>query len=133
MSTPVPMTPVLIVEDDASLAQAVCQHVDVWLPGARCRIAPNLREALGLIATQDPPFALAVVDLSLPDTRRYSLDAVHAIYELAHDLPIIICTGQEQQVDVRRYGVRTWIVKGVRFWPALKQAIEEVCAYALSS
>lgn len=123
--------PVLIVEDDDHLARAICCQVDRWIPEAVCRIAPNLREALGLIATQQPPFRVAVVDLSLPDTRQYSLDAVYAIYEADPTLPMIICTGIPQEADVKRYGVRTWLIKGVHFWPALHAALQEACADAI--
>jgi DNA-binding response OmpR family regulator len=53
----------LIVEDERSLAEDIKAYLEV--PGTRCAIAGNVREAMDHIV--DKPFDCVILDLGLPD------------------------------------------------------------------
>ena len=73
--------------------------------------APNLDAALGRLESEE--FDVAVVDLSLPDSR--ALATLHGVLPLAKALPLVVLTASDDDELLRlaaRAGVREFLVKG---------------------
>jgi len=86
---------VLVVEDEASIRELVCLHLQ--LAGLECRPIANGREALDLAS--DERFDLIVLDLMLP-----GLDGITVCRAIRrggpnHDTPILMLTARSDESD----------------------------------
>ena len=87
--TGVPM-PVLIVEDSASVTELLQERIE-QICGVACAVASTLADAERLLETPQANFAVAVVDLNLPDAREGAvIDRI-----LGAGIPSIVLTGSE--------------------------------------
>ena len=81
---------VLIVEDSPSVAELLQDRL-AGIAGARCQVAPTLAQARCLIEADGAQYAVAVLDLNLPDAREGAvLDLV-----LGAGIPSIVLTGSD--------------------------------------
>lgn len=81
---------VLIVEDSLSVAELLKERI-TEVCGAQCVVAPTLAAASSLIGAAARDFAVAVLDLNLPDAR----DGAVIDLILGAGIPSIILTGSE--------------------------------------
>lgn len=122
------MKPILIIEDESALASAVarvCQRL-----GRDSRLCSSGKR--GLKALDREEFALAIVDIGLPDLS--GLDVMTTIKERAPRLPVIVITAHgslENAVTARKRGAVAYLVKPLdlaEVHEALRQALQSVPA-----
>jgi DNA-binding NarL/FixJ family response regulator len=118
-----PLLKILLVEDsrseavllqEALLASGPRQFAIIWVT--------SLQEALEAIARG--PFGVILLDLTLPDSR--GLETVERIQAAASAIPIIVCTGVEDEDLAQRairQGAQDYLVKGRHDGPGIARAI----------
>jgi DNA-binding NtrC family response regulator len=102
------LKPILIIEDEAALASAVAQVCRRL--GHDARLCSSGRR--GLDALEQGDFALAIVDIGLPDMS--GLDVLAAIRERAPRVPVVIVTAHgslDNAVLARKRGAAAYLVK----------------------
>jgi diguanylate cyclase (GGDEF)-like protein len=82
------MSKVLIVEDSRVLARALCNRITSEL-GLAADVAGTLGEAEALLCDEQNDYAIALLDLTLPDAR--GLEVVDLVR--SHDVPAVVFTG----------------------------------------
>jgi diguanylate cyclase (GGDEF)-like protein len=82
---------VLVVEDDDSDAERICQHLRHGGDEPVLSVVKRLSEALALVASDE--FDIVVTDLTLPDAR--GLDAVSQLHAATDGLPIVVVVSEE--------------------------------------
>ena len=100
----------LIIEDNPADARLVELMLDE-VGGFVCRRAMTLADAVKIIATEPPDAAL--LDLSLPDGQ--GMQSVERIRTAAPSLPIVICTGLDDEsmgLLALQHGCQDYLVKG---------------------
>lgn len=98
----------LIVEDEASLAQDIKAYLDG--PDARCRIAGTVREALDEVL--DHEFDCIVLDLTLPDGN--GLEVLRALKEEGRTDGVVIVSAKDalqDRIEGLRIGADDYITK----------------------
>ncbi|MEX2218799.1 MAG: hybrid sensor histidine kinase/response regulator [Phycisphaerales bacterium] len=110
MTQPAPMS-ILLVEDNPSDARLVQELLDDSPAQAHAVAhAHSLAEAIDLAHRQ--PFDIALLDLSLPDSR--GLETVHAFRTAAPDLPVVVLTGLDDEalaLEALRHGAQDYLAK----------------------
>lgn len=113
-SDPVARLTVLLVEDDAELAESWSHSLR--FAGYECAIAPDASSALALLADETRRIAIMIADLHVAGSDG------GALIRAAHDmprysgLPVIITSGDDTQAArerVRRAGMNAYLVKPV--------------------
>ena len=102
------MKPILIIEDEAALASAVAQVCRRL--GREARLCSSGKRGLEALGRDD--FALAIVDIGLPDMS--GLDVLAAIRERAPCVPVVIVTAHgslDNAVLARKRGAAAYLVK----------------------
>jgi DNA-binding NtrC family response regulator len=119
------MLPILVVEDEQALASAlarVCQRI-----GYDARLCSSGKR--GLKAIEREAFALAIVDIGLPDVS--GLDVLTALREAAPQTPVVVITAHgslDNAVIARKRGAAAYLVK-----PLALAEVEETLRQALAS
>jgi DNA-binding NtrC family response regulator len=119
------MKPVLIIEDEQALASAVarvCQRL-----GRDTRLCSSGKRGLTAIAREE--FALAIVDIGLPDMS--GLEVLAELRERAPRMPVIIITAHgslDNAVTARKRGAMAYLVK-----PLDLAEVQETLRHALAS
>jgi DNA-binding NtrC family response regulator len=116
---------ILVVEDDVGLAEVI----ELLLVGEGFRVehCAGLRAALRFVADNDVD--LVITDLRLPDGS--GLEAIRAIRETKHEVPIILMTSYssvESAIEALRHGAIDYIIKpfeNVEFLHAVERALNE--------
>lgn len=83
------MNPVLVVEDNESVADAIGRAVERHLPMRRAR---GVRDALRLTREPGVTFQAAIIDVGLADGNGF--DLARSLRRMQPDLPLLIITGQ---------------------------------------
>jgi signal transduction histidine kinase len=103
---------VLLVEDnpvDAVLVTGLLTKLAA--PRFLVTRAGTLQQSLQLL--QQQRFDVILLDLMLPDSAR--LDTLHRVLEQAHDVPIVVLTGLDDEataLDALRHGAQDFLIKG---------------------
>ena len=117
------MSRILIVEDDASLAELMSMHLeDIHYQAV---MAPTLRDARDALAESD--FDAILLDQQLPDG--YGLDLLGEIRARAPDLPVIMITGLHDTalpIEAIKQGAYDFLRK-----PIQEQEFDDILAHAL--
>jgi DNA-binding NarL/FixJ family response regulator len=122
------MARLLIVDDEHTLVQALRETLTHHLPELVIETAGTLTEAITLLTSHAPTYYTAVLlDLNLPETHGYSLDALHRIWELGLPNKKIVFTGatDEKQQDVAKRYADTYLLKGTTRSADLVRVIRE--------
>src|SRR5262245_31534909 len=102
------MKPILIIEDEQALASAVarvCQRI-----GRDARLCSSGKRGLKALTRED--FAVAIVDIGLPDMS--GLEVLAELRERAPRMPVIIITAHgslDNAVIARKRGAAAYLVK----------------------
>lgn len=107
-----PKPRLLVVEDDAVLAQAIVSEAASW--GIQAEIATNLATAREAIARIQPDIVL--LDLCFPGGVENGLDLLAELSTVQPSVPVIVFTAHEsfaQRVTVARLGGRGFLQKPV--------------------
>jgi len=100
--------PILIVEDEAAISDALeeaCRRMD--REPVLCRTAKQ-----AVAAERRGPFALAIVDIGLPDGS--GLDLLEPLRERQPDLPVLVITAHgnlDNAIAARKRGAHAYLVK----------------------
>jgi DNA-binding NtrC family response regulator len=119
------MKPILIIEDEHALASAVarvCQRL-----GRDARLCSSGKRGLKALAREE--FAVAVVDIGLPDMS--GLEVLKELKERAPRLPVIVITAHgslDNAVIARKRGAAAYLVK-----PLDLAEVQETLRQALAS
>src|SRR5437868_3620512 len=103
---------VLLVEDDELVLDAMTRTL--VREGYYVLTAPSGHDAIGLLRAPVQPVNAVVLDLNLPDVN--GVDLCARIQELHPAMPVIVCTGRTDPVDLDEFlkmGVRRYIRKPV--------------------
>jgi len=107
--SPAPRADVLIVEDDAVIADMYA--LELSMAGLRVRIAPSGESAV-VEAQQNGGYAVIILDLELP-----GMSGLNTLDELRHhaetaDVPVIVLSNSNLDVDdVTSHGASEWHAK----------------------
>jgi DNA-binding NtrC family response regulator len=102
------VNPILIVEDEAALAQALALAVQRL--GHRARTAASAAAGLAAVAAEAP--ALVILDIGLPDQN--GLDTLAALRKLLPELPVLVITAHgnlQNAVLAKQRGAAAYLVK----------------------
>ena len=100
----------LIVEDERSLAEDIKAYLEV--PGTRCAIAGNVREAMDHIV--DKPFDCVILDLGLPDGN--GLEVLREVKRMGRTDGVVIVSAKDamdDRIEGLRIGADDYIVKPI--------------------
>ncbi|MFZ1659102.1 MAG: response regulator transcription factor, partial [Flavobacteriales bacterium] len=100
----------LIVEDERSLAEDIKAYLEV--PGTRCAIAGNVREAMDHIV--DKPFDCVILDLGLPDGN--GLEVLRELKRMGRTDGVVIVSAKDamdDRIEGLRIGADDYIVKPI--------------------
>lgn len=107
-TTKTPPLQILLIEDDAGVAQIVCGALDS-IGGAVTRAA-TLAEGRRLV--ESAAFEIIILDLTLPDGN--GLDLAKAIRQSGRDVPIVMLTARDsvgERIDGFRHGADDYLCK----------------------
>ncbi|HWB03817.1 MAG TPA: sigma-54 dependent transcriptional regulator [Verrucomicrobiales bacterium] len=110
MKSPAPSPAVLIIEDEAALAQALrtaCEQM-----GHRTKVTANARAGLEQAQQSGASLKLIVLDIGLPD--RSGLDLLPELRRLFPEVPVLIITAHgslQNAVAARQQGAADYLVK----------------------
>lgn len=100
----------LIVEDERSLAEDIKAYLEV--PGTRCALAGNVREAMDHIV--DKPFDCVILDLGLPDGN--GLEVLRELKRMGRTDGVVIVSAKDamdDRIEGLRIGADDYIVKPI--------------------
>ncbi len=114
-------------EDDALLIRKMLERSSREGQMFKVAVAGTLAEAMRLL--QEVPTQVILLDLSLPDSR--GIETFRQMYTLARHLPIIICSGlNDEAIALRaiREGAQDYLTKGkisqIQFQQVIRFALE---------
>lgn len=123
---------ILLIEDDLEDVELLQEYLEITNSiHYRLVHATTLREGLEYLKASHirRSFGLILLDLSLPD--KHGLGAVHTVYSVACDLPIVVLTGLDDEttaLETLRQGAQDYLVKNtlneVLLCCTIKSAIE---------
>lgn len=120
------MKPILIIEDEQALAATlgtICRRM-----GHEARLCFSGQR--GLDAAAHTAFALAILDIGLPDVS--GLEVLKKLRELSPELPVIIITAHgslENAVAARKFGAVSYLVKPLDL-PEVQETLRQTLAAA---
>jgi signal transduction histidine kinase len=118
--------PILIVDDDAALLQALPQVVDLRMKDVQVETADSAQQALSLIKAND--YDAIVSDVKMPGMD--GIELLAQIREVRPDTPVVLITGHGDHglaIQAIRGGAYDYILKPIdrdAFISALKRAIQ---------
>jgi signal transduction histidine kinase len=118
--------PILIVDDDAALLQALPQVVDLRMKDVPVETADSAQQALALIKEND--YDAIVSDVKMPGMD--GIELLAQIHEIRPDTPVVLITGHGDHglaIQAIRGGAYDYILKPIdrdAFISALKRAIQ---------
>jgi two-component system, cell cycle sensor histidine kinase and response regulator CckA len=119
-----PLATVLIVEDDAGIAELERSRLEE--AGYRARVAPTAEAALRALEANDVD--LILLDYRLPGDMD-GLDFYARVKEAGYDVPVILVTGFSSEATViqaLRVGVRDFVTKSLEYLDYLPDAVGRV-------
>jgi DNA-binding NtrC family response regulator len=112
-----------VVEDDESLRILIQRKLN--RAGFFSELISNGTDALAKIT--DHEYCLILLDYTLPDMS--GTQFVMALTELNHDIPFIVCTGQENETivdEMMDLGAREYVIKDNRFLDSILHSVQSV-------
>ena len=117
-------TRILIIEDnpaDARLAELYLNDgTDHFV--SEPTWCPNL--AAGILAIENQPFDIVLLDLSLPDSS--GIETFKRLYEVAPKIPIVVLSGQEDEelaAEIVKRGGQDCLAKDMMSGPVIRRAV----------
>lgn len=104
---------VLVLEDDRFFQEAIKKGVSMILPGAVVEVCATTNQAIEQVNTTTAPYALAIVDLTLPDTNGINL--IRMISQTHPKTPIMVLSvsnDERRVLEAVRAGAIGYVVKG---------------------
>lgn len=126
MDEEISTAPILIVDDDAALLQALPQVVDLRMKDVQVETADSAQQALTLIKEND--YDAIVSDVKMPGMD--GIELLAQIREVRPDTPVVLITGHGDHglaIQAIRGGAYDYILKPIdrdAFISALKRAIQ---------
>lgn len=115
---------ILFVDDEEGivcLSQQVLERL-----GFQVTTRTDSQEALELFKSQPGSFDLVITDMNMPNLT--GVDLAHQIKEIRSNLPLILCTGSDENIteeSARNIGIDGFLVKPV-FKAQMEQMIQKV-------
>lgn len=119
---------VLIVDDDAAIAESARQTLERFVPGVRVTVANSYATGLGALGSL--PVDLVLVDYRMPG--HTGLELAARAHQLEPGLPVILMTGYAS-VDVAARAVNEFGVQGFLPKPFDAVVLAETVRKALSN
>jgi PAS domain S-box-containing protein len=91
---------ILVVDDEAPIRRAITRVLERG--GYEVTTAENGREAVDLFAKDPARFAAVVLDLTMPVMG--GTEALRRLREIAHELPVVLCSGYAEEQVRERFG-----------------------------
>lgn len=115
---------ILLVEDDEMWRTVLSELLANWHYEVLC--AANGVEALSLLAHEQPPVALVISDLNMPEMGGAEL--LVQLHQRYPNLPVIFMTGHPDEVDTKFFqdlGLKTWLPKPLDI-PVFAQVLTDI-------
>lgn len=128
MNEPIKKTNHILFVDDEEGIVCLSQQVLERL-GFQVTTRTASQEALELFKSGPGSFDLVITDMNMPNLT--GVDLAHQLKEIRPDLPIILCTGSDENITeerARNIGIDGFLIK-----PVFKSQMEQVIQQVLGS